>query len=148
MATNLIHDRGRGPELVDTRITVYNLLPYFFDPTATEKYVCDLYELTPEQVAAARAYVFNNLDEVLPAHMRIEERMAAGNPPEVVEQARKSRQVLVDFKTWLTARRAADAASATAHPSDGTNGVATATFPTFREWFAEQQRQNAIGGQG
>src|SRR5437879_4760919 len=36
MANDLIHDRGRGPEIVGTRITVYNLLPHFLDPTATE----------------------------------------------------------------------------------------------------------------
>src|SRR4051794_24070519 len=40
MATELIHDRGRGPELVGTRITVQDLFPYFLDPTATEAYVC------------------------------------------------------------------------------------------------------------
>ena len=28
MANDLIHDRGRGPEIVGTRITVYNLLPH------------------------------------------------------------------------------------------------------------------------
>ena len=32
----LIHDRGRGPEIVATRITVYNLLPYFLDGAVTE----------------------------------------------------------------------------------------------------------------
>jgi hypothetical protein len=35
MATNLIHDRGRGPEIDGTRITVYNLLSDLLDPTAT-----------------------------------------------------------------------------------------------------------------
>jgi hypothetical protein len=45
--TDLIHDRGRGPELVVMRITVQDLFPYFLDKTATEAYVCKLYELTP-----------------------------------------------------------------------------------------------------
>jgi hypothetical protein len=36
MSTELIHDRGRGPELVGPRITVQDLFPYFLDPTATE----------------------------------------------------------------------------------------------------------------
>ncbi len=87
MATDLIHDRGRGPELVGTRITVYNLLPNFLDASATEAYICKLYDLSPEQVAAARAYVLNHPDTVLARHLEIEVRMAEGNPPEVIEQA-------------------------------------------------------------
>ena len=35
MTTDLIHDRGRGPEIVGTRITVYDLLPDFLDPRVT-----------------------------------------------------------------------------------------------------------------
>jgi hypothetical protein len=44
MAIDLIHDRGRGPEVKGTRITVYNLLPHFLDPTATEAYICRVYD--------------------------------------------------------------------------------------------------------
>src|SRR5437870_3419392 len=91
MSAELIHDRGRGPELVGTRITVYNLLPYFLDPTATESYICQVCELTPEQVAAARAYVLNHADTVLAEHLRIEDRIAAGNTQEVIEQAQQTR---------------------------------------------------------
>ena len=80
MATDLIHDRGRGPEILGTRITVFNLLPHFLDPTATEAYICRLYELSPQQVAAARAYVLNNPDTVLSEHLEIERKIAAGNP--------------------------------------------------------------------
>src|SRR5690242_2511774 len=88
METDLIHDRGRGPEIAGTRITVYNLLSHFLDSAMTEGAIGRLYELTPEQVAAARAYVLNNLDTVLAAHLKIEERMAAGNPPSVIEKAK------------------------------------------------------------
>src|SRR5206468_4699250 len=83
MATDLIHDRGRGPEILGTRITVFNLLPHFLDPTATEAYICRLYELSPQQVAAARAYVLNNPDTVLSEHLEIERKIAAGNPAPV-----------------------------------------------------------------
>jgi hypothetical protein len=38
MADDIIHDRGRGPELVGTRIAVQDLFPDFVDPTATEAY--------------------------------------------------------------------------------------------------------------
>src|SRR6516164_10529896 len=98
MATDLIHDRGRGPEILGTRITVYNLLPHFLDPAATEAFICQLYQLTPEQVAAARAYVLNNPDTVLERHLQIEARLAAGNPPEVIERAKQTHATFLKFK--------------------------------------------------
>jgi hypothetical protein len=48
MANESIHDRGRGPEVKGTRITVYNLLPHFLYPTATEAYICRVEEQTTE----------------------------------------------------------------------------------------------------
>ncbi len=129
MATDLIHDRGRGPEIAGTRITVYNLLPHFLDPTATEASICRTYELAPEQVAAARAYVLNNPETVLAEHLQIEARMAAGNPPQVTEQAKKAHAAFLSFKKWLTERQQAEATSE--------NGRDDSTrFPTFREWLA------------
>src|SRR3954466_11645731 len=116
MATDLIQDRGRGPEIVGTRITVYNLLPYFLDPTVTEAYLCRLYSLTAEQVAAARAYVLNNADTVLARHLEIEARMAAGNPPEVIERAKQTHANFLSFKEWLAEHQPANS------PETGTNG--------------------------
>ena len=52
MTSALIHDRGRGPEIAGTRITVYTLLQSFLDPTVTEDEICRTYELTAAQVAA------------------------------------------------------------------------------------------------
>jgi len=93
MATNLIHDRGRGPEIVGTRITVYNLLVDFLDSEMTEAQICRLYELTPEQVGAARAYILNNPDTVLARHLEIEARNAVGNPPELAERMKRTHVV-------------------------------------------------------
>jgi uncharacterized protein (DUF433 family) len=107
VAGDLIHDRGRGPEVVGTRITVYNLLPHFLDPTATEAYICQMYDLTPEQVAAARAYVSNNSEVVMAEHLRIEARMTAGNPPEVIEQAKQPHAAFLSFREWLAERQRA-----------------------------------------
>ena len=90
---DLIHDRGRGPEIVGTRITVYNLLPYFLDSSATETGIAELYGLTIEQVAAARAYALNHADAVLARQGEIEARDARGNPPELVEQHKNTRAI-------------------------------------------------------
>jgi uncharacterized protein (DUF433 family) len=119
MSTQLIHDRGRGPELVGTRITVYDLLPHFLDPATTEDDVCRLYELTPQQVAAARAYVLNNPETVLAEHLKIEARLAEGNPPAVIERARQTHATFLSFKEWLARRQEAEASEGTSTPKVG-----------------------------
>ena len=131
MAPNVIQDRGRGPEIAGTRITVYNLLQSFLDPGATEVEIGRVYELTPEQVAAARAYVLSNPDTVLAKHLRIEEKMAAGNPPEVKQQAERAKSTFKNFKEWLADREAAELAEDAARERPH-------QFPTFREWLAEK----------
>jgi uncharacterized protein (DUF433 family) len=141
MTSDLIHDRGPGPELVGTRITVYDLLPYFLDSTATETYICRMYDLTPEQVAAARAYVFNHLDTVLAQHLKIEARMAVGNPPEVIERAKQTHATLLKFKQWLIERDKAAAEEDAAERASANGSTDLERFPTFREWFAQQEAQ-------
>jgi uncharacterized protein (DUF433 family) len=145
MAAELIHDRGRGPELVGTRITVYNLLPNFLDPTATEAYICKLYDLTPEQVSAARAYILNHPDTVLSRHLEIEARIAEGNPPEVIEQAERLRATFLRFRDWVNKQRQ----EMEAEEASGDNGSDAdrtgARIPTFREWMATEE---ANAGQG
>jgi uncharacterized protein (DUF433 family) len=144
MPTELIHDRGRGPEIVGTRITVYNLLPHFLDPTATEAHICRVYELTPEQVAAARAYVLCHADTVLAQHLNIEARMATGNPPELIEQAGQTHATFLRFREWL-AERERGVAQEAVPPNVVANGPADKRFPTFREWLAEEEARSAKG---
>jgi uncharacterized protein (DUF433 family) len=125
MSMDLIQDRGRGPEIVGTRITVYNLLPHFLDPTATEEIICRIYDLTPEQVASARAYVLNNPDTILAEHLNLEMKMAAGNSPEVEERAKRTHAAFVNFKKVLADRQ-----------QDETD-VRRSGAPTFREWISQ-----------
>jgi uncharacterized protein (DUF433 family) len=139
MANDLIHDRGRGPEIRGTRITVYNLLPHFLDPTETEAYICRVYELTAEQVAAARAYVLNNSVEVLAQHLTIKARMAEGNPPELIETARKTHITFLTFKEWLAEHEAAAALDQAADISSRSGRNGSKQFPTFKEWMAERE---------
>jgi uncharacterized protein (DUF433 family) len=145
MAADLIQDRGRGPEVVGTRITVYNLLSDFLDPSATEASICRLYDLTPEQVAAARAYVLNNPDTVLAQHLRIEARMAAGNPQEVIEQAKQTHAAFMNFKEWLVQRQQAAAQELNAESPSGSSTNGSNGFPTFREWVAERDARSVKG---
>lgn len=145
MAEALIHDRGRGPEIVGTRLTVYNLLPHFLDETATEAYLCRLYELTPEQVAAARAFVLNNAEAVLAQHLEIEKRMAVGNPPEVIEAAKRTRATFQSFKDFLSKRQQTAEEDNGSASQPAANREGAGRVPTFREWFAEREAQREKG---
>jgi len=140
MGVDLLHDRGRGPEIRGTRITVYNLLPHFLDETATEPHICSLYDLTSEQVAAARAYVLNNPDSVLTEHLKIEARMAAGNSPEVIERAAQTRANFESFRDWLTQ----NGSDSTSNVADDKNTSRDRRIASFKEWLMEQQSRSEV----
>ncbi len=129
MTPEIIHDRGRGPEIAGTRITVYNLLTSFLDPTMTEEEIGRIYGLTGHQVAAARAYVLANPETVLAEHIKIEERLAAHNPSEVREPAERAKTTFQRFRQWLAERHAANG-------PEGQSEDTAAPFPSFREWLA------------
>jgi uncharacterized protein (DUF433 family) len=133
MTSNVIHDRGRGPEIAGTRITVYNLLQSFLDPRVTEEEICRIYELAPQQVAAARAYVLSNPDTVLAEHLKIEQKMAVGNPSEVRDQAERAQSTFKSFKEWLAERDSG-------HNGEPEEQDRPGQFPTFREWLAEKAK--------
>jgi uncharacterized protein (DUF433 family) len=89
-----IHDRGRGPELKGTRITVYDIIPYRLGGCAAEE-IAEIFRpgyatLTTQHVEALFRYMDEHYEEVMAVHRRIEERIARGNPPEVEEKLRES----------------------------------------------------------
>jgi uncharacterized protein (DUF433 family) len=141
MATELIHDRGRGPEIVGTRVTVYNLMPQLLDASVTEDQICRLYDLTPEQVAAARAYVLSNPETVLAEHLKIEARLAEGNSPAVIDQARQTRATFLRFKEWLARRQEAEAQERLSESKAGNGKQEPSRFPTFHEWLAVRESE-------
>jgi len=142
MTTGLINEVG---DIIGTRITVYNLLPQFLDPTVTEAYLCRLYQLTPEQVSAARAHILNNLDTVLAQHLKIEDRIADGNAPEVVQQAERTRAAMRSFKEWLAEQEKAEAAKRMAESIPAEEGNNSREFPSFHEWLAQQEAHSGEG---
>jgi uncharacterized protein (DUF433 family) len=85
-----IINRGRGPEIAGTRITVYNVLDYL-DIDWSHEQIADLFGLTIEQVRVAAEYIDENQAEVRQVYQQILARHAKGNPPEVqpkIEAAR------------------------------------------------------------
>ena len=77
-----IHDRGRGPEIKGTRITVYDIMDYermAWDAAKTAAWL----KLTVEEVTVAMDYIAAHRDEVTPIYQKMLERDARGNPPEL-----------------------------------------------------------------
>jgi uncharacterized protein (DUF433 family) len=75
-----IVDRGRGPELAGTRITVYDVLDYH-DLGWHRDMIADTLELSSEQVEVAMRYIEEHRDEVMADYAEILARDARGNPP-------------------------------------------------------------------
>ncbi len=79
-----IVDRGRGPQLSTSRITVQDLVPYFQRNLSGEQIREIIPVLTLDEIHVAGEYVRANFDAVMDQDRRIRERNAnRKNPPEV-----------------------------------------------------------------
>lgn len=78
----VIHDRGRGPEIKGTRITVYAILDYLLLAWQPDQ-IAASFRLSSEQVRAAIDYVNEHTLQVLREYVKILERAERGNSPEV-----------------------------------------------------------------
>lgn len=105
-----IHDRGRGPEIKGTRITVFTVLEYLIGAFSQAE-IADLLGLTAEQTQAAIDYIDEHDLEVLRDYVRILERIRQGNPPELQAKLdanhEKFQELLREIKE-AKARSAAD----------------------------------------
>lgn len=77
-----IIDRGRGPEIAGTRITVYNILDWLEEGWHHSQ-ISVFYRLSTEQVLAAIRYIEEHKAEVMADYQEMLERSARGNPPEL-----------------------------------------------------------------
>ena len=80
--TTTIIDRGRGPEIAGTRITVYTIWEYA-RLGHHHTYIAVILGLASSQVLAALEYIEQHKEEVLADYQKIMERIARGHPPEV-----------------------------------------------------------------
>ena len=97
MGTQII-DRGRGPEIAGTRITVYDVLHYA-QAGWHHTGIAAVLGLCTEQVLVALRYIEENEAEVRAENQKILQRIARGNPPEVEAKlgaARAKLQALLD----------------------------------------------------
>ncbi len=77
-----IIDRGRGPEIAGTRITVYDVLDYHKSGWHRDM-IADTLELSSGQVEVAIRYIEEHRDEVMADYGEMLARDARGNPPEL-----------------------------------------------------------------
>ena len=85
MAESVIIDRGRGPEIAGTRITIYDIVDYLeegWHPTA----IAAFFRISSREVDAALCYIEEHEEEVRAEYQRILARAAKGNPPELQSQ--------------------------------------------------------------
>lgn len=80
-----IIDRGRGPEIEGTRITVYDVLDYHKLGWHRDLIAVTL-SVNSRQVEAAVRYIEEHRDEVMAEYAKMLERDARGNPPELQER--------------------------------------------------------------
>ncbi|HBI41303.1 MAG TPA: hypothetical protein DDY78_00400 [Planctomycetales bacterium] len=78
----MIIDRGDGPKIKGTRITVYAVLDYVLAGWHTAR-IASLFNVSSDQVQAAIEYINERPIEVLKEYVRILERCERGNPPEL-----------------------------------------------------------------
>jgi uncharacterized protein (DUF433 family) len=95
-----IVDRGRGPQLSTSRITVQDLVPYFQEGCSYKEIIEWIPILTPEEIRVIERYIEEHQEEVAETDRRIRERAATRqNPPEVekiLQESRAVRQALID----------------------------------------------------
>jgi uncharacterized protein (DUF433 family) len=77
-----IINRGRGPEIAGTRITVYDIMDYYKQGWGHAR-IASWLRLSSAEVQAAIRYIEEHKDEVTANYQKILERCARGNPPEL-----------------------------------------------------------------
>lgn len=108
-------DRGRGPEIAGTRITVYDVLDYLQEGWRYDQ-IAGLFRLLPDEVQAAIQYIEDHKDEVMAAYERILARHAQYQyPPEVEAKLAQNRQKLQAKLAALRARPPTEETHADAH---------------------------------
>jgi uncharacterized protein (DUF433 family) len=88
-----IIDRGRGPQLSTSRITVQDIVPYFQLHYTYDQIREIMPSLSVAEIQVVERYFSEHRDELLDADRRIRARNATRkNPPEVEEILRRGRE--------------------------------------------------------
>src|SRR3954471_401409 len=88
-----IIDRGRGPEIAGTRITVYDIMDYYTEGWGVGS-IATWLRLSTIEVQAAIDYIEAHKEAVQAEYQRMLERDAKGNPPEILAKLEQSHRKL------------------------------------------------------
>ncbi|MCI0638325.1 MAG: DUF433 domain-containing protein [Gemmataceae bacterium] len=88
MKTDIIEivDRGRGPQLSTSRVTVQDLVPYFQNGSSQEEIIRWIPTLTAEEIAIVERYYREHQQELDEEDRLIRERSAHNKNPAWVEK--------------------------------------------------------------
>ncbi len=107
--TNGIHivDRGRGPQLSTSRITVQDLVPYLRQHYTHPQIQEVMPVLTMEEIQVVERYVQDNYEAVMEQDRRIRERAEARRLPPAQEEALHQQRLarLEDFRHKIRQQR-------------------------------------------
>jgi uncharacterized protein (DUF433 family) len=84
-----------------SRITVWDVYLYTEHGWSDEQ-IRGVLPISQEQLEAAKLFIEQNREYVHEGHLRIEERNARGNPPEIEEKLKQSR---AKMQAWLAQRK-------------------------------------------
>jgi uncharacterized protein (DUF433 family) len=103
-----IADRGRGPQLSTSRITVQDLVPYFQEGCSHEEIMRWIPVLTGEEIQIVKEYVKNHYEEVMEQDRRIRARNAQNNKnsPEVEKILEAGKAKLLALRNQLLRTKA------------------------------------------
>ena len=105
MAAQIV-DRGRGPEIAGTRVTVYRIMDFLREESSPDRIAAEL-NLTQEDLHAALQYIDAHRESVEQQYEEILRRVQQANPPQV--QALRAKSV-EELRQRINARRRGDVA--------------------------------------
>ncbi len=107
--TVAIVDRGRGPQLSTSRITVQDLVPYFQGKRTYEQIREAMPILTVEDIQLVERYVAEHYEEVMEVDRRIRERNASrATPPEIEALGRRGHAKLEALRAQFALKKAGE----------------------------------------
>lgn len=110
-----IINRGRGPEIAGTRITVYDVLDYLQAGWRYDQ-IADLFRLPPDDIQAAIQYIEDHKEAVMTTYQQILARHRnVQYPPEVEEKLARNRQKVQAKLAEIRARQQVESGNAHDH---------------------------------
>src|SRR5262245_22619756 len=110
-----IIDRGRGPEIAGTRITVYDVLDYVHEGWRYDQ-IAGLFRLPPDDIQAAIQYIEDHKDVVMTTYQQMLARHRhVQYTPEVEAKLAQNRQKMHAKLAELRARAQAESSHGRNH---------------------------------